>query len=99
MFFSPLLSIVPSVATAPALIVVGIFMITPILKINWLDYEEAIPAFLSIILIPLTFSINQGISWGLLCWTILKLFVGKAREITPMLIILDFFAIVVLIIE
>jgi AGZA family xanthine/uracil permease-like MFS transporter len=97
MFFSPLLSIVPAIATAPALIVVGVFMITPILKIDWLDYEEAIPSFLSIILIPLTFSITQGISWGLLSWTILKLFTGKAKQITPMLIILDIFAILGLI--
>lgn len=97
MFFSPLLSIVPAIATAPALVVVGIFMITPILKIDWLDYEESIPSFLSIILIPLTFSITQGISWGLLSWTILKLFAGKPKQITPMLIILDIFAILGLI--
>jgi len=93
MFFSPLLSVVPSIATAPALIIVGIFMITPILKINWTKYDDAIPAFLSIVLIPLTFSITQGIIWGFLSWTIIKLLTGKMKEVSPMLLFVDFLAI------
>ena len=94
MFFSPLLSIVPAIATSPILIIVGIFMITPILKINWTKYDDAIPAFLSILLIPLTFSITQGIIWGFLSWTAIKLLTGKKHEVTPMLLLIDFLAII-----
>ena len=97
MFFSPLLSIVPSIATAPALIIVGIFMITPVLQINWKKYDDAIPAFLSIMLIPMTYSITQGIIWGFLSWTAIKLLTGKKKEVSPMLLFVDFLAILELI--
>lgn len=66
LFLAPLLSMFPSFVAAPALVVVGAFMINPISKINWKDLNVAIPCFLAIILIPLTFSISQGIVWGLL---------------------------------
>jgi len=69
-------------------------MITPILKINWTKYDDAIPAFLSILLIPLTFSITQGIIWGFLSWTAIKLLTGKKHEVTPMLLLIDFLAII-----
>jgi len=98
MFISPLLSNVPEIATAPALIIVGVFMMKPVLKINWSSFDDAIPCFLSLFLIPLTYSITQGIIWGFLSWTILKLAVGKKNEITPMLIVIDAFAILALII-
>ncbi|MBW2180027.1 MAG: NCS2 family permease [Deltaproteobacteria bacterium] len=97
MFLSPLLSIVPSIATAPALVLVGVFMIKPVLKIKWESFDNAIPAFLSIILIPLTFSITQGIIWGFLSWTFIKLLTGKKEDITPTLIIIDIFAILALV--
>ncbi|MDZ7763764.1 MAG: NCS2 family permease [Melioribacteraceae bacterium] len=77
MFFSPLLSVVPPMATAPALVLVGVFMMHPIAKIDWEKYDEAIPAFLAIILIPVTYSITQGIVWGMITWTILKLLSRK----------------------
>jgi AGZA family xanthine/uracil permease-like MFS transporter len=96
MFFSPLLSMVPSMATAPALVLVGVFMIIPILKINWNDFDDSIPAFLAMILIPFTYSITNGIIWGFLSWTILKLISGKYREIPPVLIVVDVLAIVLL---
>ena len=99
MFFSPLLSVVPSIATAPVLIIVGIFMITPVLNINWNKYDDAIPAFLSIILIPMTYSITQGIIWGFLSWTAIKLLTGKKNEVSPMLILVDFLAILELILN
>ena len=96
-FFSPLLSIVPSIATAPALVLVGVFMTKPITKINWSQFDDAIPAFLAMVLIPLTYSITQGIVWGFLSWTIIKLFLGKRDQITPTLLIIDIFAIAALI--
>jgi AGZA family xanthine/uracil permease-like MFS transporter len=96
-FFSPLLSIVPSIATAPALVLVGVFMTKPITKINWSQFDDAIPAFLAMVLIPLTYSITQGIVWGFLSWTAIKLFLGKRDQITPTLLIIDIFAIAALI--
>jgi len=80
-------------------VLVGVFMIKPVLKIEWQTFDSAIPAFLSIILIPLTFSITQGIIWGFLSWTFIKLLTGKKEEITPTLIIIDFFAVLALALE
>lgn len=93
MFFSPILSFIPSVATAPVLVIVGLFMMTGIMKLDWKNYEESLPAFLAFILIPLTYSITQGIIWGLLFYTVIKLIRGKAREIHFMLYIIDVLAI------
>lgn len=93
MFFSPLLSIVPATATAPALILVGVFMMKPVARIAWTDFEEAIPAYLALVLIPLTFSITQGIVWGFIAYTVLKLARGKWRQISPVLIVIDVLAI------
>ena len=98
MFLSPLLSIVPAIATAPALILVGVFMMKPVLKIHWSEFDDAIPAFFGMILIPLTYSITQGIIWSFITWTVVKIAVGKKEEITPMLIIIDILAILALII-
>jgi AGZA family xanthine/uracil permease-like MFS transporter len=97
MFLSPLLSIVPMIATAPALILVGVFMLKPVLKINWSNMDDAIPAFLAMVLIPFTFSITQGIIWGFLSWTFIKLALGKYKEISVALIVIDIFAILLLI--
>lgn len=99
MFISPLLSIVPSIATAPALVIVGVFMIKPILKINWTKFDDAIPAFLALVIIPFTYSITQGIIWGFLSWTVIKFITGKHDEINPMLIGIDIFAIMALFID
>ncbi len=93
MFFSPVLSFIPSVATAPVLVIVGLFMMTGIMKLDWRNYEESLPAFLAFILIPLTYSITQGIIWGLLFYTVIKLIRCKAREIHFMLYIIDALAI------
>ena len=97
MFFSPLLSIVPAIATAPALVLVGVFMMTPAKKINWDQLDDAIPAFLAMLLIPLCTSITQGIIWGFLSWTIIKLSMGKYYEVSSMLMIIDVFCIIALI--
>lgn len=97
MFLSPLLSVVPKIATAPALVLVGAFMMRPVLKINWGSLDDAFPAFLAIILIPLTYSITQGIIWGFISWTIMKLALGKRDEVSRMLIVIDVFAVVALV--
>jgi AGZA family xanthine/uracil permease-like MFS transporter len=99
MFFSPLLSIVPAIATAPALVLVGVFMIKPVISINWAHYDDAIPAFLAMFLIPMTYSITQGIIWGFLSWTVIKIMAGKREDITPTLLVIDMFAILSLLVE
>ena len=99
MFFSPLLSMVPTVATAPALVLVGVFMLKPVLKINWEKFDDAIPAFLSLILIPFAYSITQGIIWGFLSWTLIKVVMGKYKEISVALVIIDLLSIALLIFE
>jgi len=97
MFLSPLLSIVPMIATAPALILVGVFMLKPVLKINWSNMDDAIPAFLAMVMIPFTFSITQGIIWGFLSWTFIKLAMGKYKEISVTLVVIDILAILLLV--
>lgn len=85
LFLSPLLSFVPSVATAPTLCLVGVFMMKPISRINWHRLDDAIPSFLAMILIPLTYSIAHGIVWGFISWSIIKILVGKAKDVSPLL--------------
>jgi AGZA family xanthine/uracil permease-like MFS transporter len=92
MFLSPLLAVVPAIATAPALILVGVFMMRPVTRIHWTELDEAIPAFLAMILIPFTYSITQGIIWGFLSWTVLKLATGKRSDVSPALLVIDAFA-------
>jgi AGZA family xanthine/uracil permease-like MFS transporter len=99
LFLAPLLSVVPSIATAPALVLVGVFMVRPVVKINWLQLDDAIPAFLAMVLIPFTYSITQGIIWGFLSWTAIKLVVGKREEVSIALAVIDIFAIVALVLE
>lgn len=82
LFFAPLIGIVPAYATAPALIIVGVYMFKNIKEINFNDFTEAIPAFLTIILMPLTFSISIGLSFGFISYVILKLAIGKANGIS-----------------
>ncbi len=94
MFFSPLLSLIPAIASSVALVLVGVFMLSPITKINWQDLDEAIPCFLAIVLIPFTYSITQGIVFGLLSWTIIKLFTGKQKELHPVLIIINLLSLI-----
>lgn len=96
MFLSPLLQVVPSVATSCALVLVGAFMMKPVIKINWSKLDDAIPAFLAMILIPLTYSITQGIIWGFLSWTFIKVVTRKWDEVSPMLFVIDVFAVIFL---
>ncbi len=84
LFLEPLFGSIPSAATAPALILVGVFMITPVTKIEWEDMTEAIPAFLTIIFMVVAYSIADGIMFGILSYVVLKLFSKKLKDITPM---------------
>ena len=68
-------------------------MIKPLLKIDWSNFEESIPSLLAFILIPLTYSITQGIIWGFLSYTIIKLLLGKFKDISITLWIIDAFVI------
>jgi adenine/guanine/hypoxanthine permease len=88
LFFSPLFLIVPSTATAPALVMVGLFMISPIQQINLEDYSESLPVFLTIITMPLAYSISEGIVFGMLSYVLIKLFTGKWKEVSVVMYIL-----------
>lgn len=86
MFFSPLLSIIPSIASSIALVLVGSFMVVPLTKIDWKNPADALPSFLTLVLIPFTYSLSIGISFGFISYTILQLAAGKRKEIHPILI-------------
>ena len=94
MFLSPLLSFVPMVATGPILVIVGLFMMASLVKIDWKDYENAIPAFLAMIAIPLTYSITTGIVLGFIAHIIIKLIAGKIKEIPITLWVVGGFSVV-----
>ena len=98
MFLSPILQFIPQVATAPILVLIGIFMVTPLTKIKWGEFDEAIPAFLGLILIPLTYNITQGIVWAFLTWTVIKVLLGRGKEVPLTMWIIDIFAILSLVI-
>ncbi|KAB3530572.1 NCS2 family permease [Alkaliphilus serpentinus] len=88
LFLSPLFIMIPSAATAPALVLVGLFMMSPIKNIDLDDFTEAIPAFLTIIMMPLGYSIADGIVFGIVSYVLLKLFTGKGGKVSPILYIL-----------
>jgi AGZA family xanthine/uracil permease-like MFS transporter len=85
LFLAPLAGMVPSFATAPALILVGALMFRSIGALDLSRLEDAIPVFLTVALIPLTFSITQGMLWGFLSHVVLYLLAGRRREIQPMM--------------
>ena len=84
-FFSPLISVVPAQATAPALILVGVMMLASFADINWSDLEEAVPAFFASIFMGLCYSISYGIAAGFIFYAIVKVVKGKFREVSPIL--------------
>lgn len=88
LFFSPIFLAIPSFATAPALIVVGFFMMQSVAKINWNDMLEAIPAFICIFAMPFMYSISEGISFGVISFVVLNAVAGKAKKITPLMWVL-----------
>ena len=90
LFLSPIFLAIPSFATAPALIVVGFLMLTSILKVNFEDYTEAIPAYVAVIAMPFMYSISEGIAIGIISYVVINLVTGKAKEkhITPLMYVL-----------
>lgn len=88
LFFAPLFTVIPNAATAPALVIVGLFMMTPIKKIDFEDYTEAVPAFLTIIMMPLAYSIAEGIVFGLLSYVVLKVLTGKFKDVNWVMVVL-----------
>ena len=98
-FLAPLAGMVPPYATAPVLILVGATMFKSVAQINFGKIEEGLPAFLTIILIPLTFSITQGILWGFIAHVGLYLIVGRRKEIHPVMYVLALVAIGLLLLE
>lgn len=87
-FFSPLAAAIPAFATAPALILVGGLMMQAVSEIAWADLSEAFPAFVTVVAMPLTFSIATGLSFGVITYTVVKLAAGKHREVSVVLWIL-----------
>ncbi|MDH3658832.1 MAG: NCS2 family permease [Alphaproteobacteria bacterium] len=88
LFFIPLVTAVPALATAPALIIVGTLMMAGARELEWNQMDDAIPAFLAVIVMPLTYSIANGITIGIVTYVLLKLLVGKGKEIGPVMIVL-----------
>ena len=89
LFFSPLFLTIPSFATAPALIVVGFLMMQQVTKIDWADLTEAIPCFCCITMMGFAYSISDGIAFGVISFTVLKLLTGKAKDLNVLLYILS----------
>lgn len=90
LFLSPIFLAIPSFATAPALIVVGFLMLTSILKVNFDDYTEAIPAYVAVIAMPFMYSISEGIAMGIISYVVINVVTGKVKEkhITPLMYVL-----------
>ncbi len=82
LFFAPLFLMVPAAATSPALIIVGLFMISSVAKVNFNDMSEGLPAFLTIVFMPFTYSIAEGIVFGMLSFALIKLFSGKFKDVS-----------------
>ena len=88
LFLAPLLGVIPAAATAPALILVGALMMAHAAEIDWHDLGAAIPAFLTIVAIPMTFSIANGLALGFLSYTVLGLLTGRGRQVSPFVYVL-----------
>ena len=88
MFFAPVAGAIPPIATAPALIIVGALMIGAVTSIKWEDMTEAIPAFLTMLAMPLTFSIANGLALGFIFYPLLKVLTGRWREVSPLVYVL-----------
>lgn len=90
LFISPLLAVVTSAVTAPALIIVGVLMASNLAKIAWDKIDEALPAFLTVVMMPLTYSIASGIATGFIMYPVTKLFKGEGRQVHPVMYVLFF---------
>ncbi len=88
LFFAPVAGIVPAYATAPALIYVAILMLREMTDINWNDMTDVVPSVVTVILMPFTYSIAEGIAFGFISYVILKAFTGRIREIHPATVVI-----------
>ncbi|WP_394815488.1 solute carrier family 23 protein, partial [Clavibacter michiganensis] len=85
MFFTPLTQVVPLEVAAAALVIVGTLMASQIRDIVWTDFSVALPVFLTVLVMPLTYSIANGIGVGFLSWVLVRSFLGRIREVSPLL--------------
>lgn len=88
LMFSPLFLAIPGAATGPVLFIVGVMMTSPVRDIDWSDYSEAIPAFVTMLLMPLAYSISDGIMLGMITYTLLNALAGKLKKVSVMMWIL-----------
>ena len=88
LLFAPIFLAIPGAATCPVLVIVGLFMLSPIKDIDFDDYSESIPAFICLILMPLTYSISDGILIGVISYVLLNLLGRKYRKLTPAMYVL-----------
>ena len=87
-FLSPFLGFVPSAATSPVLVIVGVMMMSGVKDVDWNDMEIAIPAFLTIAMMPFAYSISEGIAFGCISYTLIKMVRGKFKEVHPVMYVL-----------
>jgi len=83
LLFVPIVAIVPLYATAPALIMVGLFMMKEVKKIDFMNLEQAFPAFIIMVMIALSYSISTGLAFGFISFALIKVVSGKAKEVQP----------------
>ena len=96
LFFQPLVNLIPAVATAPALIIVGAMMITNMAKLDWNDFTEVFPAFITMVFMPFTYSIANGIALGFIVYPFVKLATGKGKEVHWLVYVLGVFSVLYL---
>ena len=89
LFLTPVITSVPAAATAPALIVVGALMMRGARNLDWSRIDEAVPAFLTLVVMPFTFSIANGITFGIVSYVAIKLLSGRFREVHPLMLVLS----------
>jgi AGZA family xanthine/uracil permease-like MFS transporter len=89
LFFAPLAGSVPAFATAPALLFVAVLMTSGLAEINWDDITEAAPVVITALAMPFTYSIANGIAFGFISWTVIKLLSGRGRELNSALVVLS----------
>ena len=90
LFLSPLFLMIPSIATAPALIMVGIFMMEPLSTLDLSDFSVSMPAFFAVAAMPFTYNIAYGVLFSMLSYSLCKVATGKRKELSPAMIVLTF---------
>ena len=88
LFLSPIFLSIPTFATSPALVVVGFLMLSSVAGIDFSDFSESIPAYITIIAMPFCYSISEGISFGVISYVVINLLTGKRKKISPLMYIL-----------